>query len=156
MDAIREQLAKDLAALREKEAREKAEQEAREKAEKDAQWAAFKARIEGVNVYFANGGSEPNISDNDKAAIEELCIFLRDNKDYKVVVIGHTDNYGDPERNLKYYGMKRAEVMRDYMVRQGAPVEQIKCESKGQNEPVADNATSKGRALNRRANIRFE
>lgn len=107
-------------------------------------------------ILFANGGSEPNISDNDKAAIEELCIFLRDNKDYKVVVIGHTDNYGDPERNLKYYGMKRAEVMRDYMVRQGAPVEQIKCESKGQNEPVADNATSKGRALNRRANIRFE
>ena len=142
----------------EKAAREKAEagRLAREKAEKEAAWNAFKNRIDGINVYFENSKTVPAISDEDKAAIDELCAFLKDNKEYKVVVIGHTDNYGDPEQNLRYFGMKRAEALRDYMVKQGAPAEQIRCESKGQTEPVAPNDTRANRALNRRANIRFE
>lgn len=141
-----------------REAAEKAERDrlAREAAEKEAQWNAFKNRIEGINVYFANGSSEPNISEEDKAAINELCAFLKENKEYKVVVIGHTDSYGDPEQNLRYFGMKRAEVLRDYMVKQGVDNSQIRCESRGQNEPVAPNDTRANRALNRRANIRFE
>lgn len=141
-----------------REAAEKAERDrlAREAAEKEAQWNTFKNRIEGINVYFANGSSEPNISEEDKAAINELCAFLKENKQYKVVVIGHTDSYGDPEQNLRYFGMKRAEVLRDYMVKQGVDNSQIRCDSKGQTEPVAPNDTRANRALNRRANIRFE
>ena len=158
-----ERLAREAAekAERERLAREaalKAEQDrlAREKAKKEAQWNDFKNRIEGINVYFANGSSEPNISEEDKAAINELCAFLKENKEYKVVVIGHTDSYGDPEQNLRYFGIKRAEVLRDYMVKQGVDAGQIRCESRGQNEPVAPNDTRANRALNRRANIRFE
>lgn len=142
----------------EKAAREKAEADrlAREKAEKEAAWNAFKNRIEGINVYFENSKTVPAISDEDKAAIDELCAFLKENKEYKVVVIGHTDSYGNPEQNLRYFGMKRAEVLRDYMVSQGVEDGQIRCESKGQTEPVAPNDTRANRALNRRANIRFE
>ena len=142
----------------EKAAREKAEADrlAREKAEKDAAWNAFKNRIDGINVYFENSKTVPAISDEDKAAIDELCAFLKDNKEYKVVVIGHTDSYGDPEQNLNIWGMQRAEALRDYMVKQGAPAEQIRCESKGQTEPIAPNDSRANRALNRRANIRFE
>ncbi|MBR0309934.1 MAG: OmpA family protein [Paludibacteraceae bacterium] len=142
----------------EKAAREKAEagRLAREKAEKEAAWNAFKNRIDGINVYFENSKTVPAISDEDKAAIDELCAFLKDNKEYKVVVIGHTDSYGDPEQNLNIWGMQRAEALRDYMVKQGAPAEQIRCESKGQTEPIAPNDSRANRALNRRANIRFE
>ncbi len=150
----REQAEREKARL----AAEQAERDrlAREKAEKEAQWNNFKARIEGVNVYFENGGAEPAISETDKAAIEELCTFLKENKEYKVVVIGHTDSYGNPEENLRYFGMKRAEALKNYMVNKGVPAEQIDCESKGQTEPVAPNDTRANRALNRRANIRFE
>jgi len=81
---------------------------------------------------------------------------LKENKEYKVVVVGHTDNYGNPEQNLRYYGMKRAEMVRDYMLKQGVDANQITCESKGQNEPIAPNDTRANRAKNRRANIRFE
>ena len=149
------------AAERERLAREAAEQAerdrlAREAAEKEAKWNDFKNRIEGINVYFATGSSEPNISEEDKAAINELCALLKENKDYKVVVIGHTDSYGDPEQNLRFFGMKRAQVLRDYMVKQGVDANQIRCESKGQTEPVAPNDTRDNRAKNRRANIRFE
>ncbi|MBQ7997248.1 MAG: OmpA family protein [Paludibacteraceae bacterium] len=141
-----------------REAAEKAEADrlAREKAEKEAAWNAFKNRIEGINVYFENSKTVPAISDEDKAAIDELCAFLKDNKEYKVVVIGHTDNTGNAEQNLNVFGLKRAEALRDYMVEKGAPAEQVRCESKGQNEPVAPNDSRANRALNRRANIRFE
>lgn len=150
VDAIVAKLRKDLAAQRE------ADRLTREKAEKEAAWNAFKNRIEGINVYFENSKTVPAISDEDKAAINELCAFLKENKEYKVVVIGHTDSYGDPEQNLRYFGMKRAEVLRDYMVSQGVEDGQVRCESKGQTEPVAPNDTRANRALNRRANIRFE
>ena len=74
----------------------------------------------------------------------------------RIVITGHTDNYGDPEQNLNYYGIRRAEALRDYMVAQGVNTDQIRCESKGDKEPVAPNDTRANRALNRRANIRFE
>lgn len=52
--------------------------------------------------------------------------------------------------------MRRAESLKAYMVSKGVDESQIRCESKGQLEPVADNSTRANRALNRRANIRFK
>ena len=49
--------------------------------------------------------------------------------------------------------MKRAEALKAYMVQQGVDASQIKCDSKGQNEPIAPNDTRANRALNRRAQI---
>ena len=154
-----ERLARE-AAERERLAREAAEQAererlAREEAERRARWEDLKRRVENVNVYFANAGAEPNISDQDKAAVDELCAIMQEDKNLKVIIIGHTDNTGNPEQNLKVYGVKRAEVLKAYMVGKGVPADQISCESRGDKEPVADNATREGRALNRRANIRF-
>jgi len=150
VDAIRDKLAKDLAALREKQAREKAEQE------KQAERQQKFFDIEAINVYFENGGAEPSVSEDIKELILELCRMMQEDASIKVVVYGHTDSYGDPEQNLRYFGLKRAEALKAYMVKNGAPADNIRCESKGQDEPVAPNDTRANRALNRRANIRFE
>ena len=72
-----------------------------------------------------------------------------------VTVYGHTDNTGSAQTNMKY-GQKRAEALKNYMVKLGAPAANIKCESKGQNEPVADNSTEEGRAKNRRATVELK
>ena len=114
-----------------------------------------KKRVENVNVYFENAGAEPNISDKDKQAVDELCAIMQEDKNLKVIIIGHTDNTGNPEQNLKVYGVKRAEVLKAYMVGMGVPADQISCESRGDKEPVAPNDIRANRALNRRANIRF-
>ena len=154
--AEQERLAREQAE-KERLAAEQAERDrlAREEAERRARWDDLKKRVENVNVYFENGGAEPNISDKDKQAVDELCAIMQEDKNLKVVVIGHTDNYGDPEQNLRYYGVKRAEVLKAYMVGKGVPADQISCESRGDKEPVAPNDTRANRALNRRANIRF-
>ena len=105
-------------------------------------------------ILFATNKSDLNA--NSKAALNQCATLLKNNADCDIAIFGHTDNTGNADQNLRVWGMKRAESLRNYMVEKGVPAGQIHCESKGQLEPVADNATREGRALNRRANIRFE
>ena len=139
---------------------------AREKAIADsiaAVEAAEKARVEtikrnaeSIDVHFDIEGARLRLQDEEKAIVDQLCEEMKADTTMKIVITGHTDNYGDPEQNLRFYGMKRAEALRDYMVKQGVDAAQIRCDSKGDQEPVAPNDTRANRKLNRRANIRFE
>ena len=116
---------------------------------------ALKAKGEGITVHFDTGADQLKFKEGEQQIMDEVCMVLSERHDIRIVVIGHTDNTGNAEQNLRYFGKKRAEALKAYMVSQGVLPEQIECESRGQNEPVADNATREGRALNRRANIKF-
>ncbi len=150
VNALKEPLSRDLAAQRE------ADRQAREQAARAARIAALKAKGETVNVHFDIAGANMHFQEDEQTTVDEICEVMANDPSMKIVITGHTDNTGNAEQNLRYFGMKRAEALRDYMVEKGVPSDQIRCESKGQNEPVADNATKEGRAQNRRANIRFE
>ncbi len=132
------------------------EAEAARIATEKARIAALKNQGESVTVHFDIAGADMHFREGEQAVVDEICHVMAADPSMKIVITGHTDNTGDAEQNLNYFGMKRAESLRDYMVKNGVPAGQIRCESKGQTEPVADNATREGRALNRRANIRFE
>ncbi len=131
-------------------------EKARLAAERAARIAALKAKGESVNVHFDTGGDALKFSEGEQAIVDDIAEAMKADASLRIVITGHTDNTGNAEQNLNYFGMKRAEALRDYMVEKGAPADRIRCESKGQTEPIADNATRDGRALNRRANIRFE
>ena len=144
-------------------AAEEAARLAREKAIADsiaAAEAAEQARIEAIkrnaeamDVHFNSEGRKFEFKEGEQQAIDDLCQLMKEDTSIRILITGHTDNYGDPRQNLEYYGMKRAEALRDYMVSQGVDAAQIKCESKGQTEPIAPNDTRANRALNRRAHI---
>ena len=129
---------------------------ARLAAERAAHIAALKAAGESVTVHFETGGADLQFKPEEQPIIDEICAVMAADSTLHIVITGHTDNTGNADQNLKVWGKKRAEALKTYMVKQGVSPDQIKCESKGQLEPVADNATREGRALNRRANIRFE
>ena len=157
--AEQERIAAEKAAAAKAEAeRIAAEKAAAEKAEAEriAAEKAFRQRVEAITVHFDVEGAKLNIPEADKAVVDELCEKMKADKSIKIVITGHTDNTGNAEQNLRYYGMKRAESLRDYMVKQGVSADQIRCESKGQTEPIAPNNTREGRARNRRAAIQFE
>ena len=120
-----------------------------------ARFNALKTKGESITVHFDTGADQLKFKDGEQQIMDEVCMVLRERHDIRIVVIGHTDNTGNAEKNLRYFGKKRAEALKAYMVSQGVLPEQIECESRGQNEPVADNATREGRSLNRRANIKF-
>ncbi|WP_033851605.1 OmpA family protein, partial [Yersinia wautersii] len=70
-----------------------------------------------------------------------------------IVVSGHTDNTGDPQRN-QALSLQRAEAVRDWMRDTGnIPQSCFAVQGYGESRPVAPNDTAEGRARNRRVEI---
>jgi outer membrane protein OmpA-like peptidoglycan-associated protein len=70
----------------------------------------------------------------------------------KLEVEGHTDSIGGDEFNQRL-SEKRANSVRDYLVDAGISMDSIIARGFGKTQPVADNATSEGRKLNRRVEM---
>ena len=72
--------------------------------------------------------------------------------DGMLVLTGHTD-IGSKEISSFALGLKRANELKKYFIKQGIPGNRIKTLSKGETQPVADNDTYEGRKQNRRVSI---
>jgi outer membrane protein OmpA-like peptidoglycan-associated protein len=70
----------------------------------------------------------------------------------KVQVEGYTDNVGGDQYNLTL-SQQRGDAVRAYLVSQGVSPDNISATGYGMSNPVADNATSAGRAQNRRVQM---
>ena len=102
-------------------------------------------------ILFATNSS--TLSDASKTALRNLANSLNQNPDTDIKIIGHTDNTGKVDYN-QTLSEKRAKSVYDYlMVDQGVSSKRMTYEGKGIQEPVADNSTAEGRALNRRVEI---
>ena len=110
---------------------------ARLAAEEAARKEAFKRSVEAIAVHFETEKARLNIPEDEKKIVDKLCEQMKEDKSIKIVITGHTDNYGDPRQNLEFYGVRRAEALKKYMVEQGVDAAQIRCESKGDKEPIA-------------------
>ncbi|CAI8318749.1 MAG: hypothetical protein CNE98_01160 [Bacteroidetes bacterium MED-G17] len=71
-----------------------------------------------------------------------------------ILVEGHTDNAGTPDLNM-VISKKRANSVRDYIISNGVSATRVFAEGFGQTQPIADNATEKGRAINRRVRMKL-
>jgi outer membrane protein OmpA-like peptidoglycan-associated protein len=72
--------------------------------------------------------------------------------DLKLQIEGHTDAIGTDEYN-QTLSEKRAQAVRDYLVSSGVSMNSVAAQGLGKSDPVADNGTSAGRALNRRVEM---
>lgn len=68
-------------------------------------------------------------------------------------VEGHTDNVGKLDANMKL-SQGRADAVKEFLVKQGVPAEQVVAEGYGPTRPIASNATKAGKAANRRVEFR--
>lgn len=84
-----------------------------------------------------------------------LLQLLKKNRKYSVTIIGHTDDQGGEEYNLRL-SRERAKAVLEYLVNQGIDPSRLTSVGKGKSDPVADNSTEEGRALNRRTEIRLD
>ena len=71
----------------------------------------------------------------------------------RVEIVGHTDATGGRTRNISL-SLSRAEAVRAYLVMQGVPIERLVPRGYGPDQPIANNGTSGGRAMNRRVELR--
>lgn len=90
----------------------------------------------------------------DKAKLDTIASRLRNEAPTaKLTITGHTDAVGSDSYNQKL-SEKRAHSVTDYLVSTGIPQGSIAGVSgAGESQPVADNGTADGRALNRRVEI---
>lgn len=88
-----------------------------------------------------------------RTVLDRVAQSLRAWPDVQVEVGGHTDSRGDAAYNLKLSG-ERAESVRRYLVGRGVSERQLTATGYGETQPVADNETAEGRALNRRVELR--
>ena len=77
---------------------------------------------------------------------------LKTNGQVNVDIVGHTDWIGTNAYNMRL-SQARAETVRQYLIGQGVAADRITVRWRGEEEPLTDNATSEGRAKNRRAEI---
>jgi outer membrane protein OmpA-like peptidoglycan-associated protein len=67
----------------------------------------------------------------------------------KVLVEGHTDNKGKPEKNQDL-SQRRADSVKAWLIQLGVEPERLDSRGFGDSRPLVPNTTSKGRAANRR------
>jgi OOP family OmpA-OmpF porin len=73
----------------------------------------------------------------------------------RVGVEGHTDSSGGDAYN-QALSERRAASVRDYLVGKGVEAGRLSTAGYGESQPVADNATAEGRALNRRVELKVQ
>jgi len=87
-----------------------------------------------------------------KASLDELSGKLGDMNLEVIIAVGHTDSVGTDAYNQKL-SIRRAEAVKAYLKGKGIEETRIYTEGKGESQPKADNATTEGRAQNRRVEI---
>lgn len=102
--------------------------------------------------------------DFDKAVVKEesygdiknLADFMNQYPQTTTTVEGHTDSVGSDAYNQKL-SERRANAVRDVLVNQyGVGADRVNAAGHGESNPVADNATDAGRAINRRVEAEVE
>ena len=78
-----------------------------------------------------------------------LAEMLSQHRDYHVKLVGNTDYVGSARYNDRL-AMRRAETVREFLVKYGAAADQVSTAGDGKNDPEVNNKTKEGRFMNRR------
>ncbi len=86
-------------------------------------------------------------------SLDDLIVYLRNNRVLKINITGHTDNIGKVYTN-QILSEKRAKSVANYLISNGIHISRIKTIGKGESQPISKNDTLEGQKLNRR--VEFE
>ena len=108
-----------------------------------------KAALYGI--YFDTGKADVKPESQD--ALKEIAKLMKNDGTLRLYVVGHTDNTGTLEANLKLSQDRAAAVMNALVTTYGIAGSRLKAHGDGPTAPVASNDTEAGRALNRRVEL---
>jgi outer membrane protein OmpA-like peptidoglycan-associated protein len=102
-------------------------------------------------IYFDTGKSE--IKPESDAAISEIAKLLKNNGTLKVYVVGHTDNVGAFDYNMKLSSARADAVANALSAKYGIAAARLKAYGVASLAPVTSNDTEDGKAKNRRVEL---
>ena len=95
------------------------------------------------------------IRQEDVGRLKDVGAWLSRNRNARVSVEGHCDERGTQEYNLML-GQKRADVVKDYLIRLGVDEKRIKAISYGKEQPLDPSHTEEAWAANRRVHFNVD
>ncbi len=104
------------------------------------------------NILF--NPSSDHLTDSSSKALDDLAALLKDHPEWHLTIEGYTDNSGTPDKNL-VLSQKRADAVKRHLVEKGIGEEHLTAIGYGQANPIADNKTAKGKAANRRVELKL-
>jgi outer membrane protein OmpA-like peptidoglycan-associated protein len=84
--------------------------------------------------------------------LDRLAKSLREYPNIEIEIRGYTDGMGKPTTNIQL-SQRRAEAVRRYLINQGIEPSRVRAMGFGPSNPVGDNRTADGRAMNRRIEV---
>ncbi|MCQ2105036.1 MAG: thrombospondin type 3 repeat-containing protein [Fibrobacter sp.] len=101
-------------------------------------------------IEFESGSAK--LTKSSYATLDDIISLMKKIESANLEVQGHTDNTGSAEGNKKL-SQERAQAVVDYFTQNGIDAERVRAVGFGQDKPIADNKTKKGRAKNRRVEL---
>jgi outer membrane protein OmpA-like peptidoglycan-associated protein len=103
-------------------------------------------------IYFNSGKAtfKPNVRPKLDAIYEIMVLY----PDAKFLIEGHTDSVGSATLNKKL-SQRRADAVRKYLIKKGLGDDRLTSVGLGEDYPIDTNKTAKGRANNRRVEIKL-
>ncbi|MFO7976739.1 MAG: OmpA family protein, partial [Candidatus Hydrogenedentota bacterium] len=105
------------------------------------------------NLLFSRGST--TISSSAKGYLRGIALFLNEWPELMVHLKGYTDNTHSTKYNMDL-SRRRAQKVQQYLLEQGITEDRLIVSFHGEADPVSDNDTAAGRALNRRVEIVLE
>lgn len=105
---------------------------------------------ESSGVYFDT--NKYNINSASQITLNKLIGVFKEYPDTNILVVGHTDSQGAEDYNMTL-SKNRANAVTNYLSKNGITQERLTTNWFGETQPVHDNATTEGRAKNRRVNV---
>jgi outer membrane protein OmpA-like peptidoglycan-associated protein len=102
-------------------------------------------------IYFDSGKAD--IKPESAQAVGEIAKLLKANPELKIFVVGHTDNTGSVDGNVKLSDARAQAVMQALIRDNGIAPARLRASGCGQFAPVASNDNEEGRAKNRRVEL---
>lgn len=104
--------------------------------------------VYGINFDF----NSAHLRAESATVLQEVADLLQGQPDLRITIEGHTDDVGGDAYNQSL-SEKRANAVKDWLVRKGIDGARLQTEGKGSGSPIASNATDIGRAQNRRVEL---
>lgn len=103
-------------------------------------------------LYINFDSGKATIKKESMPIVEQIIEMMKQAKDIKLSVEGHTDSDGSNESNQKL-SEARAKAVVDAIVKGGIDAARLSSAGFGEEKPIADNSTAEGKAKNRRVEL---
>ena len=111
---------------------------------------AFTGVIRGIT--FETNSAE--ILQSSHKVLKAALAVLKEHPSLRLKIVGHTDDQGVPSYNLDL-SQRRAQMVKDYLLRDGIHRQRLEVEGKGHLEPLVPGTSSAARAKNRRIEFKI-